>query len=233
MVNTFIICQDWTRSAALLDYKRLGKQRVEAYQIWRLVNYLEFLGEFYLDPLPINPAERHSWVRRIAKRYNNYDYRLLYRNNTWSWISKDIKMIRPSTGEIISNNIDPNYVTLYNTSNKKSRTIDKNLVVYPDNHWITLDRSYVYHPAVLMWLGYRNALEFYIDIHIREWIRRGYQNTMPLFEPSIYVKPEWSDDSDFLIAQKSNLLRKDPAWYRQFPEFFNIADNLNYIWPCK
>ena len=35
MVNTFITCWDIDEIARSLDYRRLGKQRVEAYQIWR------------------------------------------------------------------------------------------------------------------------------------------------------------------------------------------------------
>ena len=35
MVNTFITSWDVDEIAKTLDYRRLGKQRVEAYQIWR------------------------------------------------------------------------------------------------------------------------------------------------------------------------------------------------------
>ena len=35
MVNTFVTSPDLIKNAKALDYRRLGKQRVEAYQIWR------------------------------------------------------------------------------------------------------------------------------------------------------------------------------------------------------
>lgn len=35
MVNTFVVSSDVVECAKALDYRRLGKQRVEAYQIWR------------------------------------------------------------------------------------------------------------------------------------------------------------------------------------------------------
>ena len=35
MVNTFVPCDDVHKCARELDWRRLGKQRVEAYQIWR------------------------------------------------------------------------------------------------------------------------------------------------------------------------------------------------------
>lgn len=35
MVNTFVVSADLEACAKALDYRRLGKQRVEAYQLWR------------------------------------------------------------------------------------------------------------------------------------------------------------------------------------------------------
>jgi hypothetical protein len=35
MVNTFVVSDDLEACARALDYRRLGKQRVEAYQLWR------------------------------------------------------------------------------------------------------------------------------------------------------------------------------------------------------
>ena len=40
MVNTFVVTADLDACAKALDYRRLGKQRVEAYQIWRVLNGL-------------------------------------------------------------------------------------------------------------------------------------------------------------------------------------------------
>lgn len=37
MVNTFVPYPNVRKSVASLDYRRLGKQRVEAYQIWRVL----------------------------------------------------------------------------------------------------------------------------------------------------------------------------------------------------
>ena len=37
MVNTFVISGDLHECVRALDYRRLGKQRVEAYQIWRVL----------------------------------------------------------------------------------------------------------------------------------------------------------------------------------------------------
>ena len=36
------------------------------------------------------------------------------------------------------------------------------------------------HPAIKMWRGYENALILYSNIMIKEWILRGYRNTMEI-----------------------------------------------------
>jgi hypothetical protein len=40
MVNTFVPFSDIHKCAKALDYRRLGKQRVEAYQLWRALQGL-------------------------------------------------------------------------------------------------------------------------------------------------------------------------------------------------
>src|SRR6056297_2494795 len=38
------------------------------------------------------------------------------------------------------------------------------------------------HTVTCMWRGYTNALKYYTNVIIREWINRGYNNTMPYQE---------------------------------------------------
>ena len=61
LLNTFLICPDYAASAAGLDRKRLGKQRVEAYQALNLVRSLRYLGTHYRAPLPSNPYKWVEW----------------------------------------------------------------------------------------------------------------------------------------------------------------------------
>jgi hypothetical protein len=88
-----------------------------------------------------------------------------------------------------------------------------------------------HHPAVHMWRGYEDALRLYMNACIAEWVRRGYNNTMSPVpareEPA--TMPPWLGDPDFHAAHRSNLLRKDPDYYRQF-EWREPAD-LDYVWP--
>lgn len=86
------------------------------------------------------------------------------------------------------------------------------------------------HPAAKMWRGYPEALGLYLNTCIKEWIRRGYNNTMSLVSVSTnIVFPVWLGNKDFHASHRSNLLRKDEGWYSQFG--WTEPNNLPYIWP--
>ena len=87
------------------------------------------------------------------------------------------------------------------------------------------------HPAVRMWKGYELALSAYMNAMIREWVCRGYKNRMLLVELSEpYPFPPWLGKPEFHAAHRSNLLRKNPEYYRKYwPE--EPAD-LDYVWPA-
>ena len=91
-------------------------------------------------------------------------------------------------------------------------------------------KGWANHPAAKMWRGYEPALEHYMNLAIKEWVSRGYNNTMPFAKVgSTPDLPEWFGDDAFHRAHQSNLLRKDPVYYG--PKFPGVPDNLPYIWP--
>ena len=51
MVNTFLVCEDYSESARHLDYRRLGKQRVEAQQILNGLQDIDFMANYVNIPL--------------------------------------------------------------------------------------------------------------------------------------------------------------------------------------
>jgi len=55
-VQTFLPYNDFEASAFVLDNKRLGKQRVETFQILNAIRHVDKFG----DPLP--PATKRGWV---------------------------------------------------------------------------------------------------------------------------------------------------------------------------
>jgi len=86
------------------------------------------------------------------------------------------------------------------------------------------------HPAIKMWRSNPNALKVYLNETIREWIGRGYRNTMR-FEVvrGKVVFPKWFGSRKFHAAHRSNLLRKDWEHYSKFG--WKECDDLDYVWP--
>lgn len=222
MVNTFLVCPDYKRSATYLDNKRLGKQRTEAFQIYSLISYLKYLGEYYHDDPPKDDYLVYDWIRKMAKMYNNENFRFLNKNDGWYRIPKEIKMIKMATNERVE--FEGDLAILINDKNKK-RKFPKEEVVYLNEIYITL--GFVYHPAVLMWFNYQNSLGDYINQHIDVWIERGMKNTIPKYQVDVDItRPPWVDDVYFHERHMSNLLRKDSNLYK-----FDITNDLPYFWP--
>ncbi len=87
-----------------------------------------------------------------------------------------------------------------------------------------------HHPALKMWVGYTDALKCYCNCMIVEWKKRGYKNTMELYEiPPRMEMPEWWGDESFHSAHRAALLFKNNEYYSQFG--WSETPELNYIWP--
>ena len=91
------------------------------------------------------------------------------------------------------------------------------------------------HPATRMWEGYEGALAMYGYVICLEWRARGFNDTLlPWFgerwPPNHRTHmPPWMGLQVFHKAHRSNLVRKDPEYYRQF--WPSIEDDLPYFWP--
>jgi len=90
-----------------------------------------------------------------------------------------------------------------------------------------------------MWKGYEDALGLYGLAMVDEWVARGRPDTVA---PQIIDelghrprrnarRPPWLGDEAFHAAHRSNLLRKEPAWYR--PLWPEEPDDLDYVWPVR
>lgn len=87
-----------------------------------------------------------------------------------------------------------------------------------------------HHPATKMWRGYEEGLKHYMNACIKEWIRRGFKNSMKLEHISFPVlMPPWVGDEKVHASHRSNLLRKDPVFYGKFG--WSETSDLPYIWP--
>ena len=93
------------------------------------------------------------------------------------------------------------------------------------------------HPAVKMWASYEDLLKAYHDLAIAIWVNRGFKNTMNyklnacrMMQILTIKKPAWLTEQ-FCSAHRSNLLRKDFAFYSKYG--WTEQPDQEYIWPTK
>ena len=92
-----------------------------------------------------------------------------------------------------------------------------------------------HHPIVKMWAGYDAYLEWYRNVMIQEWIKRGYSNNMPI-KGCWYIgdlntdvpKPSWLGNEKLHSSHRAALLFKDFNWYSQFN--WKEPPEINYVW---
>lgn len=105
------------------------------------------------------------------------------------------------------------------------------------NGYISKKTPGYYHPAAQMWVGSEFFLCLYGTIICNEWIARGFKDTcldkIKAYERNTFNLanriPIWINDDRLYDSHKSNLLRKDFEYYKQFK--WNVPDNLPYYWP--
>ncbi|CCG01676.1 MSMEG_6728 family protein [Blastococcus saxobsidens] len=110
------------------------------------------------------------------------------------------------------------------------------------------DYGWASHPAVLMWKRRTPALAAYGLAMARVWRERGFADTTAAqigeFAPEVVgvpqadlaaagLLPSWLGDEELHRSHRSNLLAKDPEFYRgRFTERFGPEpDDLPYVWP--
>src|SRR6476469_4092315 len=110
------------------------------------------------------------------------------------------------------------------------------------------DYGWANHPAVLMWRGRTPALVAYGLAMARIWQERGFADTTARqigeFAPHVVDRsqdelaeagllPSWLGNEELHRSHRSNLLAKDPAFYRErFAGRFGVEpDDLPYLWP--
>jgi hypothetical protein len=110
------------------------------------------------------------------------------------------------------------------------------------------DYGWASHPAVRMWRGRTPALVAYGLAMVRVWRERGFADTTEIqigeFAPDVVgaaqkdlaaegLLPSWVGDEALHRSHRSNLLAKDPDFYRpRFTELFGPEpDDLPYVWP--
>lgn len=93
--------------------------------------------------------------------------------------------------------------------------------------------GWINHPAAKMWANYPREFCRYWSVVTVECHRRGF--VVNRFPPDYQrmklaaTLPNWLGDEKFHAAHRSNLLRKNPEWYRRFK--WQEPETLPYEWP--
>ncbi|MPQ99380.1 hypothetical protein GB931_15930 [Modestobacter sp. I12A-02628] len=106
------------------------------------------------------------------------------------------------------------------------------------------DYGWTSHPVVTMWRGRTAALVVYGLATVRAWTERGFADSTATliaeFAPEVAgadqadlaaagLLPSWLGDEALHRSHRSNLLAKEPDFYR--PLFGAEPDDLPYVWP--
>lgn len=93
--------------------------------------------------------------------------------------------------------------------------------------------GWVNHPACVMFRGHPAALSHYGWLCCTEWLSRGYRDTMLgrfAYAPAA-PRPSWLGDDRLHRSHRSNLVRKDAAFYGGV--FDDVDGSLPYWWPTE
>ena len=110
------------------------------------------------------------------------------------------------------------------------------------------DYGWTSHPVVRMWRGRTPALVAYGLAMVRVWRERGFADTthtlIAEFAPDVVgvpqeelaragMLPSWIGDEAVHLSHRSNLLAKEPDFYRPLlqPLFGAEPEDLPYVWP--
>ncbi|SET46872.1 MSMEG_6728 family protein [Geodermatophilus poikilotrophus] len=110
------------------------------------------------------------------------------------------------------------------------------------------DYGWTSHPVVRMWRGRTPALVAYGLAVVRVWRERGFADTthtlIAEFAPDVVgvpqeelaragMLPSWIGDEAIHLSHRSNLLAKEPDFYRPLfqPLFGAEPEDLPYVWP--
>lgn len=196
MVNTFLVVEDDpVASATCLDRQRLGKQRVEAYQILNNLDDLGFLADYLgheAFPTGINYSKsvRDAWIQSVMSTVKS-NLKAKYIHVT---TNNDV-VKRGSSGGNRDKRVS-NKLVLYNTK----PVIDSGYLI---------SMAFKSHPCTSMWLGFETGLCHYINAHISAWLSRGYVNNMATYPEAVAVFPSWCQNPDVIDSFRANLMAKE------------------------
>lgn len=188
MVNTFLPYSNIKKSLKSLDWKRLGKQRVEAKQILGMLMTIEKLCKEFPE------ASYNKFMTNSTLEFNTQEH-----DRDAEYIFERMKSFKET-------------VTFFRKKTGKKF-------------------GFFSHCVTVMWVGYTDFLKKYINICVRLWIKKGYKNTMEMYENVPYKnieKPWWFGYEKIHMSHRSSLYNKNKEYYRPL---FGSLTFKGYIWP--
>ncbi|CAF3991426.1 unnamed protein product, partial [Rotaria sp. Silwood1] len=87
------------------------------------------------------------------------------------------------------------------------------------------------HPIIDMWRPYVPFLKFYFNTMVKEWINRGFQNSLTLedVKDEEILTPSWWGLDELHASHRANLVRKLPSHYKDRFGFKEDPAN-GYLW---
>lgn len=231
MVNTFLIDENFRESARKLNPQRLGKQRVEAYQILIALQQLRFLANYFgVDDYPIDEdtpkTQRESWITKVLDEFKKSGLASIHITHK---LIIEIPYSQPLPKKIKNGHelyYNPDNGLYYEVKGKRNKIVSSGKryeYVLPGEELITT--GFRKHPAVCMWLGFETALKDYINAHIEVWVERGYKNTMETYTvPDDYKRPSWSYSKDIINNFKSTLVERELDRLETF--WFSLQEDM-------
>lgn len=91
------------------------------------------------------------------------------------------------------------------------------------------------HVVTLMWKGHEEALKYYYNCIVEEWIHRGFENNMPLFKiDRVPAMPWFVKNASIRMSHQASLVRKEGKFYKKlFPDVPKTYMKYKYIWPAQ
>lgn len=225
---------DFTQVAQSLDSRRLGKQRVEAYQLWIILGDIQIISN--LLGIKQQQMKFRDWVKVLDRENKKQPLRVVRNLVTGelSTIPKDAIVYQLKKDESMTVT-DTHIVIRKNTPRAKDRLFDlSSQILLPEEHIIKF--GFAHHSLIVMWSQHIEALCAYINAMIVEWIARGNSNNMVMFDvPTKYDVPSWVKDRKLHLNHRQALLakeidRKEKPWYVHLPDFANSGSFTEYIW---
>jgi hypothetical protein len=159
---------------------------------------------------------------------------------------------------VLSTNMRESFTLLDNKRLGKQRLEAKQIIELLSEYDRTgkLEGGFSKHPACKMWVGHTDALKAYFNLCVREWIRRGFKNTLELYDvneddysstpcefdgtTTVFMSelndaeyPLWISFPPLINSHRASLYRKDPVFYAHFRDGLDDYVDRGYLWPEK